>query len=86
MRLSYKVNSDIKIAESRKVLKFPLGDIEYRQAKGQTAKWLHLGSMSVQKSAQLSEAEVLAILAEVVSRTSARIKVEFEEGVVLEFE
>jgi hypothetical protein len=79
MKLRYKANDNN--------LLFPLGKVESRVNKPDI-KLLHLGTFAIQDGsfAQLSEAQVLAILGEVVHLTSAKIKVEFEEGVVLEFE
>lgn len=71
MKMSYKSKSSS--------IKFPLGFISYQGR-------LHLGTIIVDESAKLSESQVLAILGEVVQQTNAKIKVEFEEGVTLEFE
>jgi hypothetical protein len=73
MRLSYKVSED-KVNEE---IKFPLGHFR--------GGGLHIGSSFISGSAQLSNAQVLAILSEVVTYSNAKIKIEFED-ITLEFE
>jgi hypothetical protein len=77
MKLSYEANGNN--------FRIPLGKVESRISKPYT-KWLHFDGLAIKESAQLSETQVLEILVKVVQQTSAKIKVEFEEGIVLEFE
>lgn len=79
MRLSYKVDAELK----EQGFEFPLGKISYNPKSG--TRRLHLGAMSFERSAQLSNAQVLVLLSEVVTYSNAKIKIEFED-ITLEIE
>ena len=82
MKLTYKVRNWKTIGDKGIKINFPLGHIGHT---GDGRPRLYLGSITTESFAHLSEAEVLAILSETISRTNGKIKVEFDD-ITLEFE
>lgn len=81
MRLSYKLK---KVDNACQDFKFAIGQIRYYRNSIDCHR-LYLGSMVIEKFAELSNAQVLALLSEVVTYSNAKIKVEFED-ITLELE